>query len=241
MISIIWGVGKEPTPSGTCGAPVDSMDVWGGDVAPPVKPCPTCGLFSLDDCCQLCLQQNEPGAVCDVADLWHEPGMTHGYMCGLKKWAAKTNTTSNAGRTYTRVTRRPSPLPSNNDLCAKNTGVLAVRNKQNGTSVVDLILYNHASFADLIVDCSITTTIAVEMAANLKAATVRRIDETHANPLARWIAMGAPDYTTEAQNAELLASSELIVENLVDIAAIGTGVFTMSVPAHGVAAVRITL
>ena len=29
-----------PLPSGTCGAPVDDMDVWGGDVAPPVSPCP---------------------------------------------------------------------------------------------------------------------------------------------------------------------------------------------------------
>ena len=31
----------------------------------------------------------------------------------------------------------------------------------------------------------------------LAEATVRRIDETHANSLAAWIAMGAPDYNHE--------------------------------------------
>ena len=35
---------------------------------------------------------------------------------------------------------------------------------------------------------------AFPLAGQLAAATVRRIDETHANPLAAWIAMGAPDY-----------------------------------------------
>jgi len=46
-------------------------------------------------------------------------------------------------------------------------------------------------------------------AKQLRGATVRRIDETHANPLAAWIAMGAPDYTTAAQNVQLLSASQL--------------------------------
>jgi hypothetical protein len=55
-------------------------------------------------------------------------------------------------------------------------------------------------------------------AKQLRGATVRRIDETHANPLAAWIKMGAPDYTTTAQNAAIMAASEMVVEKLVDIA-----------------------
>ena len=227
-------VPKPPTPAGTCSAPVDDMDVWGGDVVAPVSPCPTCGLFTLSDCCDLCLRQVKPA--CDTAVLWHKSGEKElGNMCGLKQFAKKTNVTKNPGRTYVRVNRAPSPAPSNDDLCATNTGVLAVR---NGTYAIDLIVYNHASFADLIVDCSIVVNV---VAANLATATVRRIDENHANPLATWIAMGAPDYTTAAQNAALLASSQLITEKLSDNADVGENTFTISVPTHGVAAVRVML
>lgn len=124
---------------------------------------------------------------------------------------------------------------SNNNLCASNAGVLAV---QNGTSFVDLLLYNHASYAAPIVDCNVTVAI---VAPKLAHATVRRIDEAHSNPLAAWISMGAPDYTTAAQNAELLAASTLVVEQLADIATVGTDRFELTVPTHGVAAVRVML
>jgi xylan 1,4-beta-xylosidase len=222
-----------PVPSGSCSAPVDNTDVWGGDVAPPASPCPTCGLFTMADCCDLCLRQNEAGVVCDTAVLWHTSGQEGlGNRCGLKRFDKKTNLTKNTGRSYVRVTRTPSPAPSNDVLCGTNTGVMAVR---NGTDVIDILVYNHASFANLIVDCTIT----VNVVANLASATVRRIDETHANPLATWIDMGAPDYTTAAQNAALLASSQLVVEKLSDIADVGENSFTIKVPTHGVAAVRI--
>ena len=116
-----------------------------------------------------------------------------------------------------RVTgRAPVPPPSNDDLCAINAGVLAIK---NGSSFIDLLVYNHASFADPIVDCAITVSVA---APKLNTATVRRIDETHANPLAAWIAMGSPDYTTAAQNAQLLTVSMLGVEKLGDIAHVNT-------------------
>ena len=138
-----------------------------------------------------------------------------------------------------RVTREPSPPLPNDELCATNAGVLAVR---NGTAFVDLLVYNHASFANGIVDCSVTVNVAGVAASQLAAATVRRIDEAHANPLAAWIAMGAPDYTSAAQNAELVASSQLVVEKLADIASrLGEGTFTIVVPTHGVAAVRVAL
>ena len=83
---------------------------------------------------------------------------------------------------------------------------------QNGSAWIDLLLYNHASFADPIVDCNITVTLPLQFAVQLRGATVRRIDETHSNPLAAWIAMGAPDYTTTEQNDALLAASELVTE-----------------------------
>lgn len=202
----------------------------------PVSPCPTCGLFTMADCCDLCLRQNEAGVVCDTAVLWHAPGKEGlGDRCGLKRFDKKVNLTKNPQREYLRVTRAPTPAPSNDDLCATNTGVLAVR---NGTTAIDIFVYNHASFANLIVDCNITVDV---VASNLAAATVRRIDETHANPLAAWIEMGAPDYTTAAQNAALLASSQLVVEKLSDIAAVGQDSFTMTVPTHGVAVVRVML
>jgi len=225
-----------PKPQGSCGVEVDDTDVFGGDVAPPVEPCPTCTLMSMADCCLICVGQNAPGAVCDVAELWHEPGATLGYRCALKSWEKKTNLTKNPGRKYTRVTHTPSPPPSAHDICGTNVGVLAVR---NGTSAVDILVYNHASFIDAIVDCNVTVT--VDAMPHLASATVRRIDETHANPLAAWIGMGAPDYTTAQQNAKLLASSQLVVEKLEDIATVRSNTFTLMVPTHGVAAVRVLL
>ena len=231
------GVTGPPTPlppkaHGQCGPLVSNTDVFGGDIDS-VRPCSTCGLFTMADCCSMCLS-HDTNPICDTAELWVEPGETLGYTCALKQFAKKTNITHNVGRNYVRVTgRAPVPPPSNDDLCATNAGVLAVR---NGTSFTDLLIYNHAAFADPIVDCAITVAVT---AYKLATATVRRVDEAHANPLAAWIAMGAPDYTTAAQNAALLTASELVVEKLADIATIGYGKFTITVPTHGVAAVRI--
>jgi len=228
---------KPIPPSGQCGAIVPNTDVWGGEIVTK-DPCSTCGLFTMEDCCGMCLEQNEQGKVCDTAELWHAPGdETHGYRCALKQFADKTNITANPGRSYVRITgRKPTPRPSNDDLCALNAGVLAVK---NGSAFVDLLIYNHAAFADPIVDCSMT--VKVPGMSKLAAATVRRIDETHANALAAWIEMGAPDYTSATQNAALLAASELVVEKLADVATVGAGQFTLTVPTHGVAAVRIAI
>jgi hypothetical protein len=51
----------------------------------------------------------------------------------------------------------------------------------------------------------------------------------------------APDYTTAAQNSQLLAASQLVVEKLSDVATIGKNLFTITVPTHGVAAVRVAV
>ena len=197
--------------------------------------------------------------------------------CGLKDHSGKP--TPNADRASANVTSTPL---SNDQLCAYNTGVLAVGNSTSGPDVLDLFLYNHASFISPIVDCDITVDLsdmvtkglffdgagmpfslasAVQMPSlsqrqftspqldymrtdnryihsskhspwlcssgllsptALATATARRVDETHSNPLATWIAMGAPDYTTQAQNDALLNASLLVTENLKDIVNQGT-------------------
>ena len=85
-----------------------------------------------------------------------------GYRCALKSFAKKTNITTNPGRSYVPVTRAPTPPPSNEALCATNTGVLAVQNATAAGSAafLDLFVYNHASFADAIVDCNITVSLS---------------------------------------------------------------------------------
>jgi xylan 1,4-beta-xylosidase len=242
---------KPPRPVGTCSSPAVGEDVYGGDVAAPVVPCPTCGLFTLADCCKLCLEQTDPP--CDVADLWHQPGSQVGYRCGLKSFAKRTNVSANPGRTYLNVSRAPTPPFTNDQLCALNTGVLAVQKTSAATAAdgdasgdetyIDLFVYNHASFADPIVECNVTVVLPSSLLGYILAnATVRRIDETHANPLAAWIKMGAPDYTTAPQNKALVEASELVLEKLSDIASVNVEArsFTMTIPTHGVAAVRVT-
>ena len=39
-------------------------------------------------------------------------------------------------------------------------------------------------------------------------ASVRRIDDEHANPRQKWIDLGMPQYPSRAQNAEIAAASE---------------------------------
>ena len=53
--------------------------------------------------------------------------------------------------------------------------------------------------------------------------------------------MGAPDYTSPAQNAVLLNASQLVVEPLASVARVSGSSFVMTVPTHGVVAVRVPL
>jgi hypothetical protein len=164
------------------------------------------------------------------------------HACAFKQWATRLNTTSNKDRTSVNVTKTPL---TNDELCAKNTGVLAVLNGSADATHVDILVYNHAAFVDPIVECTLTVDVptgGADKMADLGAATVQRIDEDHANPLAAWIAMGTPDYTTAEQNAALLRASTLVVEKLSDVASsVGATSFTFSAPPHSVAAVRVPL
>jgi len=184
-------------------------------------------------CCDLCLAHPS----CDTAEL-HVRGESlvsteRGYACALKTFDARLNITRNPARVYKRVTREPF---TNDELCAKNTGTLAV---QNMTSQIDVFVYNHAAFADEIVTCAVAVSIPEAFRPALASASVRRIDETHANPLNKWIEMGAPDYTNAAQNAAILAASELHAESLTSVASIDGLSFTITMGPHSVAAVRL--
>lgn len=161
----------------------------------------------------------------------------HEMTCSCKMWANRLNTTSNPDRTSLNITKQPL---TNDQLCAQNAGVLAVL---NGTTHLDLILYNHAAFADPIVECSLNVNVdGANSALQLGSATVRRIDEDHSNPLAAWIDMGTPDYTSAQQNEALLNASTLVVEQLSKVAtSVSAASFVMTLPPHSVAAVRVPL
>ncbi len=91
---------------------------------------------------------------CDVATFWKSEN-----KCGLKSWALKPNITSNPDRESVNVTVAPF---TPDELCAFTTGVVAVTNGTDdaGRSVLDLFLYNHATFAKPIADCNIAVDVA---------------------------------------------------------------------------------
>jgi len=225
----VTGPPPPPPIGGTCEEPQDGIDVWGGDVGTLVE-----GVGSSAECCQLCVDFAPPKYLheCMTYTWWKNEK-----RCGLKDWSKRVNSTANPNRISANVTRPPKKPATPIDLCSANTGVMAVR---NGSEFLDILMWNHAAQVDPICDCMVDVLLPQTVsAAALSASTVRRIDEEHANPLATWLKMGAPDYTTEAQNQEILAASELQTENLAAVGSIVAGGFNMLVPAHGVAVVRI--
>jgi len=129
--------------------------------------------------------------------------------------------------------KRTAPADSAK-LCAKNTGAIAVKSE----SFMDVIAYNHAASGDAIENC--LAVIMLDGAhSSVSKATVRRIDGDNANPFRAWVGMGAPDYTTKAQNAEILQSSLLGEEQLALHSSAAGIQFSLNLPPHSVAAVRI--
>eukprot|EP00039_Didymoeca_costata_P003397 m.67388 g.67388 ORF g.67388 m.67388 type:complete len:661 (+) comp11885_c0_seq2:62-2044(+) len=221
-----------PQPQGTCGTPVVGMDIWGGDISM------VAGNFSIEQCCDLCKNTSN----CDIAEIWHVAAGTEGYRCALKSWAGHKNVTSDSGRTYVNVTKLPF---TDDELCAKNTGVLAV---MNGSSQIDVFVYNHASFVDDINTCNVTVEFSqlsvnhFDLGQIAQKASIRRIDETHANPLMAWIDMGMPDYTTNEQNAAILNASQLVTEPFLSVATVESPTsFSMTMSPHSVAVLRFML
>lgn len=112
--------GPPPSPLGKCGAVDNATDLFGNDLRIVEN------VTTVNECCSLCIS-NE---ACAFYTLW-----TDDRRCGLKSGA---NRTTNPHRTSGSVIRPPQTADS---LCSANTGVIAV---VNGTSYIDIIVYNHA-------------------------------------------------------------------------------------------------
>ena len=178
---------RVPPPPPACGPALSGMDLFGGDLGPPVE-----NVSSLAACCALC----QALVGCQAYTHW-----TREARCGLKG-SAQLPAQPNPDRASGRLPPPPE--------CQTYTGVLAIRN----SSVLDVLVYASApqNVAWSVPYCNVTLTLAgpaTPAAAAAATATVRRIDATHANPRAAWEAMGAPNYTTPAQNQQILAAAAM--------------------------------
>jgi xylan 1,4-beta-xylosidase len=81
--------------------------------------------------------------------------------------------------------------------------------------------------------------IEIQGARTSSGSVIRRIDEEHANPVAAWWAMGAPEYPSPRQVDELIEASEIRAEGVVSERADGRLGLTVELPAHAVAAITI--
>jgi xylan 1,4-beta-xylosidase len=72
-----------------------------------------------------------------------------------------------------------------------------------------------------------------------RRAVIRRIDEEHANPVAGWRAMGAPEYPSRRQVEELVEASEIRTESVPIEREEGRIGLTIELPPHAIAAITI--
>eukprot|EP00051_Salpingoeca_urceolata_P025412 m.457188 g.457188 ORF g.457188 m.457188 type:complete len:380 (+) comp20331_c0_seq5:325-1464(+) len=213
--------GPSPPPLPACGPVETGVDYYGHDIghASPNVTTPA-------ECCHAC------GAV---------PGCLYysfhidSKQCGLKNGR---NATADANRISGSIVP-----PANVDRCHQTTGVIAVINSTS--SQLDVIVYNHATWNTSVLDCTVRVeapTGSVDFGA--KSSTLRRIDGAHTNPLATWVAMGAPDYTTAAQNKAIMASSVMETQALSSaqgVTIVGPSALDIVVPAQGTAVIRANL
>lgn len=92
--------------------------------------------------------------------------------------------------------------------------------------------------------CAATSVLATELvsvqltnAPAPQAASVERIDETHANPHRAWTELGQPTYLTRSQVEHLKGVSRLIKEPIGSRYEVGTIHLDLDLPHHGVAAI----
>ncbi|MDY8025498.1 GH39 family glycosyl hydrolase [Paenibacillus polymyxa] len=89
--------------------------------------------------------------------------------------------------------------------CELETLELCATKKDSGLA---LILYNHHTPEGEISGAEVS--IKIEGDLHGKQVTIRVIDEDHANPKAKWMEQGCPEYPTKLQIQELFQASELI-------------------------------
>ncbi|MFC3807613.1 hypothetical protein [Terrabacter sp. MAHUQ-38] len=104
------------------------------------------------------------------------------------------------------------------------------------------MLYNHAlAGPDQPPAEPATLTVSLSGVAPGAQARIQRIDEDHANPYREWIELGSPEYPSRPQLRSLSDASEVHARALELTKRGGRGYvsFPLTLPAEGVAAVRI--
>ena len=113
------------------------------------------------------------------------------------------------------LTGRRLPLAaedaSSTGACAEQVRVLGTWDDARGR--LQLLVANHApQLGNSTASSSCNVTVRVETdrrgCTAVANASVRRIDDEHANPRQKWIDLGMPQYPSRAQNAEIAAASE---------------------------------
>jgi len=124
---------------------------------------------------------------------------------------------------------------------SENSTVTAYAITAEGSAHFDIMLsnynyYNHPIFAH-------TVTVTLNNAPSLNVnASLRRIDDIHANGENAWIAAGSPMYPNLLQVNEMLLASQVRVEPItLTISGVNQYEFAITVPAYGVACITIDL
>ena len=138
---------------------------------------------------------------------------------------------------------------STGGACAEQVRVLGTWDDARGR--LQLLVANHApQLGNSTASSSCNVTVRVETdrrgCTAVANASVRRIDDEHANPRQKWIDLGMPQYPSRAQNAEIAAASEApplprFGEGEGVELSNGSVVARVRVPAYSVAALDVSL
>jgi len=139
----------------------------------------------------------------------------------------------------TKDTDRISGSVQNADICSSNTNVVAILDKAGGALL--MLVYNHATQGSPIQDCTVAVTLNLGSYKATNSATIRKIDQTHANPKQAWINLGMPWYLTQSQISSLQSSSQLVTEAFAISISGSTVTFSTTVPGHGLQAIKIPI
>jgi len=111
----------------------------------------------------------------------------------------------------------------------------------NATHVTILIWNHDVPTAHLLTETTCVLVTGYKKGFQLPAS-VRRIDENHANTIAEWKTLGSPKYLNAKQIQQLQIASEMVPENITyTISDQGELTFQIDIPPQGVAAIVVPL
>lgn len=109
--------------------------------------------------------------------------------------------------------------------------------KKEASNSIQVLLVNHNSLEHELHEQ--TVTVQVDGLQGGEKAQIVRVDETHGNSYAAWVAMGSSDYLSREQVATLEGASAIVDENLELTYEGGTASLTVTLPPMGAALVTI--